>query len=65
MLARMDPDPLDLEGLRRAARLAGFEWGDDELRAILPAATAAVRLLASLESVDVGEGEPSTQYRMF
>ena len=63
MLAAMTPQSLDLDTLRRAARLAGFDWSDDELQAILPAAAASVSLLATLEGADVAEREPTTQYR--
>jgi len=64
MLAAMTPHPFDLDTLRRAAQLAGFAWSEEELQAILPVAAASAALLATLETIDVGAGEPSTQYRM-
>jgi hypothetical protein len=56
--------PIDLDTLRRAARLAGFEWSDAELEAVRPLAEAALRQLAGLETLPLGEAEPATQYRM-
>lgn len=57
-------DVIDLETLRRAARAAGFDWTDAELEAIRPAAQAARRLLASLETLPLDAVEPTTQYRI-
>jgi hypothetical protein len=57
--------PIDLDTLRRTARLAGFDWSDAELEAIRPLVEASLRLLASLETLELEATEPSTQYRMF
>lgn len=57
--------PTDLETLRRAAHLAGFEWSDAELEAIRPMVEASLRLLSGLETLPLEGVEPSTQYRMF
>lgn len=56
--------PIDLETLRRAARLAGFDWPDGELEAIRPMVEASLRLLASLEALPLDAVEPTTQYRI-
>jgi hypothetical protein len=56
--------PLDLDTLRRSARLAGFDWSDAELEAIRPMVEASLRLLAGLETLPLEDVEPTTQYRM-
>ena len=61
MLGRMDTSD-DLPALRRAARLAGFPWTDEELEAIVPAVAATRALLATLETVDVAGVEAATRY---
>jgi len=61
MLAPME---IDLETMRRTARLAGFDWSDGELEAIRPAVERNLALLARLETLPLGEVEPATQYRM-
>jgi hypothetical protein len=57
-------EPIDLDTLRRSARLAGFEWTDAELGMIRPMVEASLRLLASLETLPLDDVEPTTQYRM-
>ena len=57
--------PVDLDALRSAARLAGFSWSDAQLEAIRPMVEASLRLLAGLDDLPLDEVEPSTQYRMF
>lgn len=57
--------PVDLDALRTAARLAGFPWTDAELEAIRPMVEASLRLLTDLESLPLADVEPTTQYRMF
>jgi hypothetical protein len=52
----------DLTTLRQAARLAGFEWTDAELQAILPAVETTRALLAALESLPLADVEPATRY---
>ncbi|HEX3176163.1 MAG TPA: hypothetical protein VHZ49_05760 [Methylomirabilota bacterium] len=56
--------PLDLDSLRRSARLAGFDWTDTQLEAIRPMVEASLRLLADLEGLPLEEVEPTTQYRI-
>jgi Asp-tRNA(Asn)/Glu-tRNA(Gln) amidotransferase C subunit len=59
----MTDEPIDLETLRRGARLAGFTWSDRELEEIRPQVEATLRMLRALQSVAVGEVEPTTHYR--
>jgi len=61
MLGRMDTT-YDLPTLRRAARLAGFEWTEAELQAILPAVEGTRVLLAALETLPVAGVEAATRY---
>jgi hypothetical protein len=56
--------PIDLDTLRRCARLAGFDWSDAELEGIRPLVEASLRLLAGLETLPLADVEPTTQYRM-
>lgn len=57
-------EPIDLETMRRVSRAAGFSWSDAELEAIRPAADALLALLAKLDAIELGDVEPTTQYRM-
>jgi Asp-tRNA(Asn)/Glu-tRNA(Gln) amidotransferase C subunit len=57
-------DAFDLETLRRAARVAGFDWTEDELDALRPMAQSVLRLLATLETIPLGAIEPTTHYRI-
>jgi len=59
----MTSDAIDLDTLRRGARLAGFAWSDAELEEIRPQVEAALRLLRALEATSVGDVEPTTHYR--
>ena len=63
ILPAMTSDPIDLDTLRRGARLAGFAWSDAELEEIRPQVEAALRLLRALEAIPVGDVEPTTHYR--
>ena len=58
----MTPDSIDLDTLRRGARLAGYSWSDAELEDIRPQVEAALRLLRALEQIPV-DAEPTTYYR--
>lgn len=58
----MTPESIDLDTLRRGARLAGFDWSDAELEDIRPHVTAALRLLRALEAIPV-DVEPTMHYR--
>ena len=53
-----------LETMRHASRAAGFSWSDAELEAIRPAAEALLAMLAKLDALELGDVEPTTQYRM-
>jgi hypothetical protein len=57
-------EPTDLDTLRRVARLAGFDWSDDELTTIRPMVEASLRLLATLDTLPLADTEPVTQYRI-
>jgi hypothetical protein len=59
----MNDEALDLETLRRGARLAGFTWSDAELEEIRPQVVAGTRVLQALEAAPVDGVEPATQYR--
>jgi Asp-tRNA(Asn)/Glu-tRNA(Gln) amidotransferase C subunit len=59
----MTSDPIDLDTLRHGAWIAGFAWNDAELEEIRPQVEAALRLLRTLETVDVAGAEPTTLYR--
>jgi Asp-tRNA(Asn)/Glu-tRNA(Gln) amidotransferase C subunit len=59
----MTSDPIDLDTLRRGARLAGFTWSDAELEEIRPQVEATLRVLRTLETADLGGAEPTTHYR--
>ena len=61
MLPHME---ITLDTLRRLTRLAGFEWDDAELEALRPLVARSLDMLARLDAVDLGETEPSTQYRV-
>ena len=54
----------DVETLRQAARVAGFAWTDAELQTLRPAVEAALRLLATLDTLPLEAIEPTTQYRI-
>ena len=57
-------EPLDLDTLRRTARLAGFDWTEAQLEAIRPMVEASLRVLAELDTLPLDEFEPTTQYRI-
>jgi hypothetical protein len=50
--------------LRRCARLAGFDWDDQELETMRPALERALATLADLETLPLSAVEPATQYRI-
>jgi Asp-tRNA(Asn)/Glu-tRNA(Gln) amidotransferase C subunit len=55
---------IDVETLRRAASLAGFELTAADLAPLLPAVEGALGALERLESLPVAGVEPVTQYRV-
>jgi hypothetical protein len=57
-------DVFDVETLRQAARVAGFEWTDTELQPLRRAVAASLRLLATLDALPLDGIEPTTQYRI-
>ena len=56
---------LTVETLRTLARVHGFDWTDDELEALRPAADAALAMLETLRALPLGSADPTTQYRIF
>jgi len=50
--------------LRTIADLHGLPWTDPELEAALPAVTAALAMLATLEAIAVDSVEPTTHFRV-
>ena len=64
ILPAMTTPAIDLDSLRRGARLAGFDWSDAELEEIRPQVENALRLLRALEAIPLREdAEPTTLYR--
>ena len=61
MLARMSHT--DADTLRRAARLAGFDFAAADLEDLRAAIERALEALARLESLPLSSVEPATQYR--
>jgi Asp-tRNA(Asn)/Glu-tRNA(Gln) amidotransferase C subunit len=61
MLARME---ISVDLLKRAAGLAGFEWSEAELEPIRPAVERLLEGLERLDEADLGDVEPTTQYRV-
>lgn len=63
MLALMNAPTLAT--LRAVADLNGLPWSDAALDAALPAVTAVLRMLASLETIPLPEAaEPTTHFRV-
>ena len=54
----------DLESLRHAARLAGFDFTAADLEALRPAVERALQALERLEALPLGSVEPVTHYRV-
>jgi hypothetical protein len=54
----------DVESLRHAARLAGFDFSAPDLEPLGPAIERALQALARLEALPLGSVEPATQYRV-
>ena len=54
----------DLESLRHAARLAGFDFTAADLEAVRPAVERALQALERLEALPLDSVEPVTQYRI-
>ena len=56
--------PLDLESLRQAARLAGFDFAAADLEPLRPAIERALLALERLEALPLASLEPVTHYRV-
>jgi hypothetical protein len=54
----------DLEALRAAARVAGFDFAEADLVPIRPAVERALQALERLEALPLANVEPVTQFRM-
>ena len=54
----------DLEALRHAARLAGFDFAAADLEPLRPAIERALQAIARLEALPLASVEPLTQYRV-
>ena len=61
MLARME---ISVDLLKRAAALAGFDWSEAELEPIRPAVARLLEGLERLDQADLGDVEPTTQFRV-
>jgi Asp-tRNA(Asn)/Glu-tRNA(Gln) amidotransferase C subunit len=61
MLAPME---ISVETLKRMAAMGGFAWTDAELEPIRPAVERLLEALERLESLPLGDIEPTTQYRV-
>jgi hypothetical protein len=57
-------ESIDIETLRAMARLGGFEWTTDVLESLGPDVARMLRALAALETVLLGEREPTVHYRI-
>jgi Asp-tRNA(Asn)/Glu-tRNA(Gln) amidotransferase C subunit len=56
--------PIDVEALRQAARMAGFEFSETDLAPIQTAVERALQALERLEALPVANVEPVTQFRV-
>lgn len=54
----------DVDTLRRAARLAGFDFTEAEMETLRPAVERALQALERLEALPLASVEPVTQYRI-
>ena len=54
----------DLESLRHAARLAGFDFTAADLEPLRPAIERALQALERLEALPLASVEPVTHYRI-
>jgi hypothetical protein len=55
---------VSIEGLKGVAALAGYEWTDDELRAIAPLVERSLALIDRLESLPLRDVEPSIVFHI-
>ena len=62
MLARMAAITTDL--MRRMAKLAGYSWTDEELRAIAPLVERSLARVDELESLPLREVEPGVYFQI-
>lgn len=57
-------DDLDVDTLRRAARLAGFDFAAADLEPLRPAIERTLEALGRMERLGIGSVEPVIQYRL-
>jgi hypothetical protein len=55
---------IDVETLRHAAQVSGFDFTASELQALRPAVERALQALARLEALPLASVEPVIQYRV-
>jgi hypothetical protein len=61
MLAPME---ISVDAMKRMAAAGGFAWTDAELEPLRPAVERLLDALGRLESLPLGDLEPTTQYRV-
>jgi len=64
MISSRGMSTIDVDTLRRAARLAGFDFADGDLEALRPAVERALAALERLEALPLASVEPVTQFRI-
>ena len=57
-------EALALDVMRRMAALAGYAWTDAELQAMAPLVARSLALFQKLESVQLGDLEPTSHFHM-
>lgn len=50
--------------LKRAAELSGFDWSDEEIDRLVPAAERSLALVDRLAALPLREVEPAVEYRV-
>jgi hypothetical protein len=55
---------ITIDTLVRAARLAGFDWTEQDLQPVRPGIELALTALARLERLPLAGVEPTTMYRV-
>jgi Asp-tRNA(Asn)/Glu-tRNA(Gln) amidotransferase C subunit len=55
---------IDLDTLKAAARLAGFDFAAADLQAMAPAVERALQVLERLEALPLADVEPVMQFRV-
>ncbi len=50
--------------LKRMAALAGFDWSDEEIEALLPVVVRSLEAVERLDALPLRDVEPAVQYRI-